>query len=92
VLVVFYRERKGGLEYWPGVVPHLDSHAVPYALAGTPAHRIVRYACQGSRGFFLSCLDMREYHSLLIDGNFIAIADVEKVSLSVTLSGRRSLN
>jgi hypothetical protein len=24
---------------------------------------------------------MREYHSLFVDGNFIAVADVEKVSL-----------
>jgi hypothetical protein len=59
---------KGCLNHGPTTVTNLDSHVAK----GRSAHSVPRHVGKGLRRFLLSGLDVRQFHSLVVNSQFVA--------------------
>jgi hypothetical protein len=66
-----------GLDYWPVTVSNLYSHVTKRFAADLVPSQVRKRA----RRFLLGSLDMREFFPLFINGDLVALANVEKIPL-----------
>jgi hypothetical protein len=66
-----------GLDYWPVTVSNLYSHVTKRFAADLVPSQVRKRA----RRFLLGSLDMREFFPLFINGDLVALTNVEKIPL-----------
>lgn len=69
-----------GLDYWPVAASNLYRHVTKRFAADLVPSQVRKRA----RRFLLGSLDVREFFPLFINGDLVALANVEKIPLHVS--------